>query len=137
MTPGQTPGLPSDDAIKECAYLVERGVRAMALIGGFRADKASMDVALDHISNPKLSGQDTIPFVVDKGDGIAMCGYASERWVVDLYRWTAANAPPDIAAMVTGLLLGYSPEAVRRYLDRGSELRRLRPETARNPTQRP
>lgn len=60
-----------------------------------------------------------IPFVVDREDGCADFGYAAAAWAVDLLRWMAlAKIPSEQEARIMGLLLGYSPNAIRTFEER-------------------
>ena len=64
----------------------------------------------------RLSVAGAIPFVVDRGDGIADYGYAAHAWVIDLFGWAAKidDAVPDVHRhRIIGLLLGYSATAIR------------------------
>ena len=106
----------------EQAYLIARGVRALALLGHCSADPLEM---LIHLSQLERSAeQGTIPFVVDRGAGIADYGYAAARWVVDLYQWVvtadAATLPTSHRDRIIGLLLGYSVEAIRNDEEQAS-----------------
>jgi hypothetical protein len=108
----------SDEVIQEQAYLVARGVRALALIGICPADPLLMLRAATRIE--AFADPAVIPFVVDRGDGVADCGVAGAAWALDLYRWVIASdaLPPVQRERIIGLLLGYSADAVRLYEDR-------------------
>lgn len=108
----------SDEAIREQVYQLERGVRPMALLGGVPSEKAAMEEAYGRLQ--ALSGPTVIPFVIDVGTGWAQCGFASAQWAIELFRWAHSIRPKSYnhIAMVTGLLLGYSPHAIGQYLDR-------------------
>ena len=99
MTPN-----PSDDLLREQAYLVERGVRPMALVDG---DRTVHDLL-------RVGGTRAVPFAVREG----VSGYASHAWVVDLLRW-ADTAPAIQRDRIVGLLLGYCPDAIRRFEELG------------------
>lgn len=108
---------PSDDFVREHAYLVGRGVRSLAIVGECGADAITMMRTATRVESLAIPG--AIPFVCDCGDGTAEYGYAAEQWVVDLFEWlmTAdANAVPLVQRhRVLGLLLGYSAPAVREF----------------------
>lgn len=108
-------GLPTDEHLEEHAYLVARGVRPMALAGTCEADPVTMLRAQTRLGT---AGQrhDALPFVIDHGDGRASCGYAACEWVIDLYQWAwAGDLPKERRHQITGLLLGYSAEAIARH----------------------
>jgi hypothetical protein len=112
--------LPSEDAVREHAYLVARGVRPMALIQTFAADPmVCLRVATRLEAIGVETGLPIVPFVVENGDGTADCGYAAAGWVVDLLRWASSNDVPKVQRMrVVGLLLGYSAEAIAIFEER-------------------
>jgi hypothetical protein len=56
-----------------------------------------------------------IPFVVDRGDGIADCGFAVSKWAIDLFRYAVREAPDQQRHRIIGLLLGYSAQAIHAY----------------------
>ena len=47
-----------------------------------------------------------------------MSGYASHAWAIDLLKW-AMGAPLVQRNRIFGLLLGYSPDAIRRFEELG------------------
>ena len=110
----------SDEVIQEHSYVVARGVRALALVGKCEADPLTMLRAATRLE--ALGDPAVVPFVVDLGAGHADCGFAAAGWVLDLYRWLAlsdpAVVPPEQRERITGLLLGYSVEAIRLFEDR-------------------
>jgi hypothetical protein len=106
----------SDELLREGAYLVARGVRPMALMHDGTMDDLAMLRAMTRLG---MHGEaPAIPFVLDHHDGTGSYGYAAASWIIDLYQWVRLQAP-DAArrAQVMGLLLGYSPEAVSRYVE--------------------
>jgi hypothetical protein len=103
------PPLPSDDALREQAQLVARGVRPLALVGSCSLDRAS---AVRHYLL-RLGVPGAIPFVVPHGDG-AECGYAARAWVVETLTWVW-TVPERHRHRVLGLLLGYSAEAIGQF----------------------
>ena len=110
----------TDAVLTEHAYLIQRGVRALALVGHCPADEFTMLRMVTRLESVDAPG--AIPFVLDRGDGFADCGYAASPWVLDLYRWVATtdeNAVPDVHRhRVLGLLLGYSSSAIESFEDR-------------------
>lgn len=113
------------DYLVEHAYLVSRGVRPMALAGHCKADHglmAQVALKLEEAAEPGA-----IPFVVDRGDGIADYGFSSTLWALDLLKWVQSDAAPvEHRHRIIGLLLGYSPESIRAHeeLARGRYERR-------------
>lgn len=107
----------SDDLVREHAYLVARGVRPLAIVGECSTDNMTMMRTATRIEALSVPG--AIPFVCDCQNGSAEYGYAAEPWVVDLFEWlmTAEGhmVPTQHRHHVLGLLLGYSPSAVRDY----------------------
>jgi hypothetical protein len=110
---GTDDSLPSDDALREHAYLVARSVRPVAIAGNCPADPEAMMRAMSRL---KVAGAGTaIPFVIDEGDGIATCGYASHPWAVDLLQWALTLAPAEQVHRILGLLLGYGADSIERH----------------------
>lgn len=111
---------PSDDAVQEQGYLVARGVRALALLGTCVADPRTMLEISTRLEG--LADQAAIPFVLDRGDGLADYGFAGASWVLTLYKSVVVGdaLPPQQRSQVLGLLLGYSVDAIRGFSDRGS-----------------
>ncbi len=103
--------------LKEQASLVARGVRAIALVGHCVADGLEMLKTATTIEAQMERG--SIPFVVDRGDGVADYGYAASQWAVDLYQWVVCAADDTVPSLqrhrILGLLFGYSVEAIREY----------------------
>lgn len=102
---------------QEQAYLIARGVRPLALLGHCVADSLEMLNTATEIERYAVPG--SIPFVIERGNGVADYGYAAARWAIELYQW-AVCAPEDTVPLVQrhrilGLLLGYSLDAIRRY----------------------
>ena len=109
----------SKDLLDESAYLVERGVRPMAIVDHIPADPQAMLEAASQLEIASI-GAEVVPFVVNRGDGLADCGYAATQWVVDLYAWLVkSGAPGEHIHRIRGLLLGYSPRAIRAHDERG------------------
>lgn len=105
--------LPSEDALQEHAYLVARSVRPIAIAGNCRAEPETMRRAMSRL---RLAGRTAaIPFVIDEGDGVATCGYASHPWAVDLLRWALTTAPQEQVHRILGLLLGYGSDSIERH----------------------
>jgi hypothetical protein len=104
----------SDDLLREQAYLVARGVRPLALVGTcVEGDEASTR----HRLLVGADGQLAIPFTTPSG----RVGYASHAWVVDMVRW-ADSAPVIQRDRILGLLLGYDPNSIRQFEERGATL---------------
>src|SRR6266702_3693047 len=106
----------SDDAVREHAYLVSRGVRSFALVGDCEAIPCIMGEIrqqLDQLAMP-YTRQGAIPFVVKWRDGEHMradYGFASSPWLIDLWAWLT-NADREAVPAVhrnrlRGLILGY------------------------------
>lgn len=109
----------SDDLLTEQAYLVARGVRALALVGHCESEPLTMLRMATRLEAQAAPG--AIPFVVDRGDGWADLGFAASGWVLDLYSWLSKESqdtvPEPQRSRILGLLLGYSTEAVRLFED--------------------
>jgi hypothetical protein len=104
----------ADDLLREQAYLVARGVRLLALVGSCEPYEAS---GMPHQLLTHAGGEPVIPFATPSGTA----GYASHAWVVDLIQW-ADTAPRIHRDRILGLLLGYSPDAIRQFEELGSTL---------------
>jgi hypothetical protein len=118
-------GLPCNDVLAEHAYLIARGVRALALSGYCPADPVVMLRASTRLFTA-AGGNDVLPFVIDFGDGSAACGYAAAKWVIDLYEFVMQRPHPH-RSQILGLLLGYSPPAISRHLEHGTGRRYTQP----------
>ena len=98
----------------EAAYLVERGVRPLALVASIASECSSEAEYALTMGGAYSPG--AVPFVIPHGDGMADCGYAASGWVADLYRWTLSAVVPMVQReRIHGLLFGYSAEAVERF----------------------
>ena len=117
--------LPSDELLREQAYLAARGVRPLSLAGHSHCGSGDGDppVLLRIATRLERHAEaHAIPFVVDHGDGVASYGYAGSRWALDLYEWTVRDPaiPQEQRHRIIGLLLGYGAPAVSRYEEEGS-----------------
>ena len=123
----------SVDYVSEQAYLVHLGVRPMALVCEADMDDKGMEDALRQLRNVSCWYMNVIPFVIpwdnNPNGRYVLAGYATKRWIIDLLRWTVANAPERYTDYVIGLLLGYSPQAIEEY-----ELRMFLDELTEPPT---
>jgi len=116
-----SPSLPSEEVLREQAYLVARGVRPLSLAGHcFLGEGDLLLRVATHLE--RHAEANAIPFVVDHGDGAASYGYAGTRWALDLYEWTVTDpsVPEEQRHRIIGMLLGYGPPAVSRYEEEGS-----------------
>lgn len=127
----------SDDLLREQAWLVARGVRSLALVESIPADHVQMLMAASRLE-AAADRMTCLPFVLDRGDGTADCGYACGTWALDLYRWasTSREVPPMQADRIRGLLFGYGPEAIRSHEETGSGRRFLLPTASPEPATR-
>jgi hypothetical protein len=107
----------SDDALVEHAYLVSRGVRPMALAGYTSSGDWEMTRPTTRLE--RLASPGAITFVIPRDDGLADCGYGACRWAIDLYGWALVSRrdamPARYRHRIVGLLLGYSPMAIRDF----------------------
>jgi len=108
----------SDDVLYEQVYLVARGVRPLALAG--ECDAAEAFSVRSRMS--LIAAREVLTFVRDLGNGRAVCGFASHAWAIDLFMWAHTEAPPLHRDRILGLLLGYTPHAVRRFEELGAAL---------------
>ena len=104
---------------REEAYLISRGVRALALLKTTKTDRTSMLSALNELEEAAsmvgaTRGNNVLPFVVKHKSGhYATTGFASHPWVIDLFRWIDdSDVPHPHRSRIIGLLLGYSPDAI-------------------------
>lgn len=106
---------PNKALYQEQAFLVGRGVRPLALVGSCNSDDLTMLRTVTALET--VVQGNAIPFVLDCGDGTADYGYASHKWVIDLYRWVIQEHSVDTdwqRHYVLGLLFGYSPESIAK-----------------------
>ncbi len=117
--PDNAPEWWSADYVSEHAYLVERGVRPLAIVGHVEDGEVSMLEAASRLEIASVHMR-VVPFVVRRLDGFADCGFAAAAWVVDLYEWlvSSGDVPPEHAHRIRGLLLGYDVASVRAHDDR-------------------
>jgi len=109
----------STERIQEHAYLIANGVRPLALLGTCEAEPATMLRVTAQLEN--AAGPSSIPFVIDRGDGLADFGYAASRWALDLFQWVTradSGVPARQKHRIRGLLLGYGVDAIRAFEDR-------------------
>jgi len=103
----------SEETAREHAYLIRRGARALALLGGCRpADGDDVYLCLCSIAEAGV-----IPFVVNCGD-YASAGYASQPWALALYVWATnqKNSVPSVHRNeIIGMLLGYDARAIQEF----------------------
>jgi hypothetical protein len=115
--------LPSEEVLREQAYLVSRGVRPLSLAGHRHTNGDGPDDLLRVATHlERHAGANVVPFVIDHGDGVASYGYAESRWALDLYEWAVKDpdVPQEQRDRIIGLLLGYGTPAVSRYEEEGS-----------------
>lgn len=110
-----------EHSLYEAAWLVSRGVRPLAqatagllkdLPGGLEwLSQAVEEGAYKGVHKVILTTSDTYEVF-----------YAAEEWVLDLYVWSCSeDVPGKHSEAISGLLLGYSPNAIAAYLKREGE----------------
>lgn len=109
----------SDDYILEHAYLVERGVRHMAIVGHVKGDNQTILEVESRLSIVAINSK-AIPFIILRSDGIADCGYAKAAWVISLYQWLvqSPSIPEKHQHRIRGMLLGYDSNSIREHEER-------------------
>lgn len=111
-------GIASDDAMAEAAYLVERGVRPIALCGTVTIASEIERMLLMQRLNAAVNNRNVKQFIVDFGDGIAQYGFVAAGWVLDLYQWVLFTDIPSVQReRIFGLMFGYGIESIARYED--------------------
>ena len=104
--------------IIEQAYLIDRGTRPMTLLPQRVHDELPDKEIIDRLASLSASYPGAIPFVLrDSQKSVTQCGFASHRWVIDLFRW-AQTVPEPYQDWIVGLLFGYSPAAIDDWLHR-------------------
>lgn len=108
----------SNDSVREQVYLIERGVRSLALIGTCENGSKSPNQIADELDNFGLFNlTNTIPFVIEAHDKIYY-GYSNAKWAIDLFKWVMITEMPEIQRdRILGLLFGYSIEAIAHFED--------------------
>ena len=102
----------SEEKISHDAYLVERGVRALALVSTIPNDPDCATNAYYVLSAVRLGVvaggyRQAIPFVLTRdGEDTAEVGYASHRWVIETYDWIDEHAPEPHRGAVAGYVAG-------------------------------
>jgi hypothetical protein len=71
--------LPSDDLLRESAYVVARGVRVLALVG---VCDAAQECELE--SRLAVLAGRTVPFIIPDASS-RLFGFASAPWAIDLF----------------------------------------------------
>lgn len=103
------------NAIEREAYLVERGVRPIALMGTRPAD-ATEKVRLLTQLKKFCYKMDVKPFVIDRNDGAVEYGIASAGWALDLFKWLLSAKIPQVQKdRIQGLLFGYDIKSIARF----------------------
>jgi len=109
----------SSELIREHAYLIANGVRPLALLGTCEAEPATMLRVTTQLENAACPN--SIPFVLDRGDGFADFGFAASSWALDLFQWVTradSRIPTRQKHRIRGLLLGYGVEAIHAFEER-------------------
>jgi hypothetical protein len=114
----ETSLLPSGEVLAEHAYLIARGVRPLAIACHFFVEELDPLMAVAAVEEHSYEG--LIPWALDHGDGVGSCGYAREKWAIDLYEWAVKKAPDEQREQIIGLLLGYSDYAIGRFTAEGT-----------------
>ena len=105
--------LPSEDTIREQAWLIARGVRPLALLGDIELDETDMRECFVKLGG--IAGTSAIPFVVPIPTmKHAVVGYAAAEWVIDLLKWSYGQ-PVRRYHQIIGLLLGYSADEIAQH----------------------
>ena len=105
--------LPPDDTIQEQAWLIARGVRALALLGDVECDEKTMRKCFNKLGG--IAGVSAIPFVIQiPTANHAIAGYAAAEWVIDLLKWSY-DQPVRNYHQIVGLLLGYSANEIEQH----------------------
>lgn len=114
--------LPSDDVIREHAYLISRGVRPMSLVCAVEAESLAMKCLYEKLSGfaPINGGGQAVtpvPFViVGLEEGLANGGFTTHSWIPETLQWLGQlNTSQKYVDRIIGLLLGYSPGAIAEY----------------------
>lgn len=104
--------IPPKEYIEEHAYLVHRGVRAMAIVGYCEASDANVQAVYFELHERAKGGpRSPLVFVVTVG-GVLHYGYAARQWAADLYKYAMLEAPEVQRERIIGLLLGYGADAI-------------------------
>ena len=109
----------SGELLREQACLIANGVRSLALVGTCEAEPVTMLAVTTQLEN--AAAPSAIPFMLDRGDGLADFGYAASAWALDLFQWVSrpdSLVPARQKHRIRGLLLGYGVEAIRSFEER-------------------
>lgn len=105
----------SDGQIGEHAYLIDRGTRPMTLFNSFPNEAFLMARMLTRLEVCSIGFPNAIAFVIDE-EHFASCGFASHKWVIDLFVYASKLEEPH-RSRILGLLFGYSNEAIAKWED--------------------
>ena len=104
----------SDSILVEHALLIDRGVRPLTLFSSISSDSLTMLKVATRLETMSI-GTSAIPFVIDRSNGVAECGFAQKRWVIDVMTWLFNDVKGSNFHRVMGLLLGYSVDAIENF----------------------
>lgn len=106
----------SSDLIHEQVYLVARGVRAAAIVGGCEPES---DLVHEIATELGIAADcEVVTFILPERGGAMLYGFAWNGWVVELLQWAFTECPDLHAHLIIGLLLGYSPAEICRFEER-------------------
>lgn len=104
----------SDEQLQEHAYLIDRGVRYITLLNSFESDQLLMLRMAGLLEDAAYKFRNVIPFVIDRENGTANCGFASNQWAIKSFVW-ADTVPEPHRSRVRGMLFGYSSRAIMKH----------------------
>lgn len=106
---------------QEASYLVSRGVRPIALAMD-HCEPEDLEKAQKALEEGGYPG--ALPFVIEITDAFQL-GYVAEPWVLELYVWLRGpDVPMDKYEALSGLLFGYSIEAISQCLHKKGDFTR-------------
>lgn len=112
---------PTDVEIYEAGYLVSRGVRPLAVVATILDDPEQASELWSRLASSTFGASvavTPIPFVVRVvvfGTTMVHGGYAARKWLIETWQWVHEIVPASHRNRLTGLLLGYSVEAIAAF----------------------
>lgn len=109
-----------EDAFSSEAYLVEKGVRPLALVGDI--DAKELEVLKKELVDKCFWHKNITPFIIKEDDGYSF-GFARNKHIVETYKYIRearkdGTITEDVFHTILGLMLGYSVDDTEEFLQK-------------------